>query len=154
MFIMILIFFLFIIFKFCILSILSLAYKNVWVSSRSWWWTGKPGMLQSMVSQRVRHDWATELNWTVKENRSLNGSPEVKVSITDIFHISVGCFFHTLRHCYSSRNKGVEWLLCKESLTGEIKCVKPTLMHFHQLKHFGVKMDFFPLFPVSSINKA
>ena len=36
----------------------------VWVSSRSWCWTGKPGMLQSMGSQRVRHDWATELNWT------------------------------------------------------------------------------------------
>ena len=29
-----------------------------------WWWTGKPGLLQSMGSQRVRHDWATELNWT------------------------------------------------------------------------------------------
>ena len=36
----------------------------VWVSSRSWWWTGKPGVLQSMGSQRVGHDWATELNWT------------------------------------------------------------------------------------------
>ena len=36
----------------------------VWVNSRSWWQTGRPGMLQSMVSQRVRHDWATELNWT------------------------------------------------------------------------------------------
>ena len=35
----------------------------VWASSASWWWTGKPGMLQSMRSQRVRHDWATELNW-------------------------------------------------------------------------------------------
>ena len=35
----------------------------VWVNSRSWWWTGKPGMLQSMGSQRVRQDWATELNW-------------------------------------------------------------------------------------------
>ena len=35
----------------------------IWVYSRSWWWTGRPGMLQSMVSQRVRHDWATELNW-------------------------------------------------------------------------------------------
>ena len=34
----------------------------VWVGSRSWWWTGKPGVLQSMVSQRVRHDWVTELN--------------------------------------------------------------------------------------------
>ena len=32
----------------------------VWVSSSSWWWTGKPGMLQSMGSQRVGHNWATE----------------------------------------------------------------------------------------------
>ena len=30
-----------------------------WVSSRSWWWIGKPGVLQSMGSQRVRHDWET-----------------------------------------------------------------------------------------------
>ena len=36
----------------------------VWVNSRSWWWTGRPGVLQSMGSQRVGHDWATELNWT------------------------------------------------------------------------------------------
>ena len=36
----------------------------VWVNSRSWWWTGKPGMLQSMGLQRVGHDWVTELNWT------------------------------------------------------------------------------------------
>ena len=38
----------------------------VWVSSRSWWWIGKPGTLQSMRLQRIRHDWAlnwTELNW-------------------------------------------------------------------------------------------
>ena len=36
----------------------------VWVNSGSWWWTGKPGVLQSMGSQRVGHDWATKLNWT------------------------------------------------------------------------------------------
>ena len=35
----------------------------VWVNSGSWWWTGRPGVLQSMGSQRVRHNWATELNW-------------------------------------------------------------------------------------------
>ena len=34
-----------------------------WVSSKSWWWTGRPSVLQSMGSQRVREDWATELNW-------------------------------------------------------------------------------------------
>ena len=36
----------------------------VWVNSRSWWWTGRPGVLQSMGSQSVGHDWATELKWT------------------------------------------------------------------------------------------
>ena len=36
----------------------------VWASSGSWWWTGRPGVLQSMGSQRVGKDWATELNWT------------------------------------------------------------------------------------------
>ena len=37
----------------------------VWVNSRSWWWTGRPGMLRFMGSQRVEHDWGTtELNWT------------------------------------------------------------------------------------------
>ena len=35
----------------------------VWINSRSWWWMGKPGVLQSMASQRVRHDWVAELNW-------------------------------------------------------------------------------------------
>ena len=36
----------------------------VWVNSRSWWWTGRPGVLWFMGSQRIGHDWATELNWT------------------------------------------------------------------------------------------
>ena len=34
----------------------------VWVDSGSWWWTGRPGVLQFMGSQRVGHDWVTELN--------------------------------------------------------------------------------------------
>ena len=42
----------------------------VWVSSGSWWWTGRPGMLQSMGSQRVRHDWATKpTDWWKREKR-------------------------------------------------------------------------------------
>ena len=39
----------------------------VWARSGSWWWTGKPGMLQSMGLQRIRHNWVTELNRTYKE---------------------------------------------------------------------------------------
>ena len=37
----------------------------VWVDSGSWWWTGRPGVLRFMGLQRVGHDWATELNWTL-----------------------------------------------------------------------------------------
>ena len=36
----------------------------VWVNFRSWWWTGRPGVLRFMGLQRVGHGWATELNWT------------------------------------------------------------------------------------------
>ena len=39
----------------------------IWAISGSWWWTRKPGMLQSMGWQRVRHEWATELNWILKQ---------------------------------------------------------------------------------------
>ena len=35
----------------------------VWVASRSWWWTERPGLLHFMHSQRVGQDWVTELNW-------------------------------------------------------------------------------------------
>ena len=37
-----------------------------WVNSGSWWWAGSPGVLWFMGSQRVGHDWATELNWMLK----------------------------------------------------------------------------------------
>ena len=39
----------------------------VWVNSRSWWWTGRPGVLQSMGLQRVGHDWANDLIWTKRK---------------------------------------------------------------------------------------
>ena len=49
----------------------------VWVDSRSWWWTGRPGVLWFMGSQRVRHDWVTVLNWILgcfKVNTCMNFS--------------------------------------------------------------------------------
>ena len=48
---------------------------TVWAISGGWWWTRKPGVLQSMESERVRHDWVTKLNWTsnpLRLNHSLN----------------------------------------------------------------------------------
>ena len=38
-------------------------WRWVWVNSGSWWWTGRPGVLQSVGARRVGHDWATELYW-------------------------------------------------------------------------------------------
>ena len=40
----------------------------VWVNSGSWWWTGRPGVLRFMGSQRVGHNWVTGLNWTEGKN--------------------------------------------------------------------------------------
>ena len=62
----------------------------VWESSRSCWWTGKPGMLQYMGSQRVRHDWATELNWTEFKSFSLIFQDSVGNSI-DPLHFHKNC---------------------------------------------------------------
>ena len=55
----------------------------VWVSSGSWWWTERPGVLQSKGSERVRHNWATELNWFVgrtdaEAEAPILWSPDVK----------------------------------------------------------------------------
>ena len=43
----------------------------VWLNPRSWWWTGRPSVLQSTGSQRVGYDWATELNWTERRESHL-----------------------------------------------------------------------------------
>ena len=43
-----------------------------WVDSGSWWWTGRPGVLRFTGSQRVTHDWATELKWTENETKFYN----------------------------------------------------------------------------------
>ena len=51
----------------------------VWVNSGSGWWTGRPGVLQLMGSQRVGHDWVTELNWTEAETKEKLNSLLMKV---------------------------------------------------------------------------
>ena len=45
----------------------------VWVNSGSWWWTGRPGMLRFMGLRKVRHDWATKLNWTEFRYKEVQG---------------------------------------------------------------------------------
>ena len=44
----------------------------VWVNSGNWWWTGRPGVLRFMGSQRVGLDWVTELDWTELKTGKVN----------------------------------------------------------------------------------
>ena len=69
----------------------------VWVSSASWWWTGKPGVLQSMGLQRVRQDWATEQNWETGPVR-VNGSIiflGYNIAIAKVLNHKVGFLYWT-----------------------------------------------------------
>ena len=65
----------------------------VWVNSRSWWWTGRPGMLRFMGSQRVGHDWATELNWdSILKSRDITLLTKVRLVKAVVFPIVMyGC---------------------------------------------------------------
>ena len=57
----------------------------VWGSLGSWWWTGKPGVLQSMRSQRVRHNCVTELN--LLNSKTINTMP-YSTPLLDVVQLS------------------------------------------------------------------
>ena len=67
----------------------------VWVNSGSWWCTGRPGVLQSMGSQRVRHNWVTELNWPEAKIRVLGSDGRCG----DLFRYSHGLNSHQSGAC-------------------------------------------------------
>ena len=60
----------------------------VWVNSGRWWWTGRPGVLRFMGSQRVRHDWATELKWTELNQIFISSSCVFPI----LFHEPIPCY--------------------------------------------------------------
>ena len=60
----------------------------VWINSGSWWWTGRPGVLQSMESQRVGQDWVAELNWTYTTLHTLQCATQWKASHTPLTNMS------------------------------------------------------------------
>ena len=76
----------------------------VWVNSGSWWWTGRPDVLQFMGSQRVRHDWATELNWIINRcwilSKAFSASIEMIIWLLS-FNLLIWCItlidFHILK---------------------------------------------------------
>ena len=81
----------------------------VWVNSGIWWWTGRPGVLCFMGSQRVGHDWATGLNWT--EWRF------VQWRIGNEFMVIMGCTW-----CPFRAPKWLWALLYLELLWGSLLC--------------------------------
>ena len=71
----------------------------VWVNSGSWWRTGRPGVLKSIGSQRVRHDWATKLNWTEPINVSLTEFFAVRHQVPELRFLAIqGTLKSLLRH--------------------------------------------------------
>ena len=74
--------------------------QELGVDYRSWWWTGRPGELWFMGSQRVGHDWATELNWTELSNTSV--IPLLSPGSPKSMPISLGIIY-TLFRKYKSK---------------------------------------------------
>ena len=87
----------------------------VWVNSRRWWWTGRPGVLQFMGSQRVRHGWVTELNW---------------IYLTDAFELS--CWRRLLRVPWTARRSN--YFILKEI---SLECSLEGLILKLKLQYFG-----------------
>ena len=87
----------------------------VWVGSGSWWWTGRPGVLQSMGSQRARHNWTTELtDWTglyspwnsLGQNTGVGSLPLLQGKLTNPDLPHCGQILYQLSHRGSPRILG------------------------------------------------
>ena len=88
----------------------------VWVGSGSWWWTGRPGVLRFTGSQRVGHDWVTELNWTDQPGELKIGEFELVTKVKRSFPDEVVIELKPERGIGS--NWGKEWLKERKVLTG------------------------------------
>ena len=65
----------------------------LWVNSGNWWWTGRPGVLRFMGLQRVRHNWAIELNSTEQRTRVQSRCPSTDEWIKKLWHMyTVKCY--------------------------------------------------------------
>ena len=88
----------------------------VWVNSRSCWWTGRPGVLQSMGSQRVGHDWAAQLKWT--ELKKFREGP-----------MSKSVYYYRTSEIYDSRTfRGKGWIFRSWALGLRIWTVKANVV--------------------------
>ena len=77
----------------------------VWVNSGSWWGTGRPGVLRFMGSQRVRHDWATDLIWSDVEikhththKKKLTSNTSIRIVFIKNYHVHYSKTSTTLKY--------------------------------------------------------
>ena len=90
----------------------------VWINSGSCWWTGRPGMLQSMESQRVWHYCATELNWTELNSFSIFGCKEDNQSDFSVDQLVMSMY------------RVICWIVWKECLLWPVFSLDKTLLAF------------------------
>ena len=91
----------------------------VWVDSGSLWWTGRPGVLKSMGSQRVRHDWVTELNWTecsARVNPPLLVHNNISFSAASQCHCMSILELTTSNYCTTLHDLVKDLIVCGHSL--------------------------------------
>ena len=102
----------------------------VWVNSGSWWWTGRPGVLQFTGSQRVGHDWATELNWTAGTGNLSNTKLYNLANYRATWYSSHDCALNQLPSCCS---------VAKSILTlcDTVDCSTPGFSVLHCLPEFA-----------------
>ena len=120
----------------------------VWVNSGSWWWTGRPGVLRFMGSQKVGHDWA-ELNW-----RSCKGA---RSNIPILFYSNYLCqFCWDIKDIWPCVIKGYNVLICTflyyKMITTKVSLTSASyhllIISFHPLSNFQeyIYSDHLPLF--------
>ena len=120
----------------------------VLVNSGSWWWTGRPGVLRFMGSQRVRHDWATDLIWSEvprKQQKSKETAYELPTWNAGLTWISGGS--HVLCFCFRFSSLRMEALVVfpKESLNLRIRTTSREEFVLHNIKvslYYALKRTF------------
>ena len=102
----------------------------VWVDSQSWWWTRRPGVLRFMGSQRVRHDWATELNWcTLKVYLILHS-----FMATEVTWATVTTDPAKWGHSFDMYKLSLTWFCAKQKLSTCIHVCECVYTHMYGFK--------------------
>ena len=95
----------------------------VWVDPGSWWWTGRPGVLQFMGLQRVGHDWVTELNW-VRATYVTGTVLGTLCTLFSSYNNSIGKYCNCPHFIDEEIETQKGWLTCSRSQNSWVKKAK------------------------------